>query len=353
MSLVVEGQTYEWEGGTLEELLGLLAEAALSVRVEALHPDRDEKLGEINVVAGGVSDALAGDRRGDDAMFHLRQIPGLRFLVHRVLPNPEDGTLSSPGALEGSLADRRPPSLMRYCEEYVLTCALEMRQGEDHVRISYRRGEILRTLVNGSESGERLPEVMGWSRGTWRISLPQLALPRPPKPARAARAPTVDSGTLFGYQVQPVPAPGAMEPTTNGHGEGIPPAALSPPVRTVAVAPIATSPAPAPVRRPTDTPGPRVRGIESAGTGTSALAPTPMVSTPAFSPAVGAGGEPVATPSAAPPSASTSQPARPEPSRASWVASLLFHALLGVALGLAVVGGYWAFLHWGTTLRLN
>ena len=85
MSLVVEGQTYKWDGGTLEELLALLAEAALSVRVEALHAERDEKVGELHVVAGGVSETIAGDRRGDAAMTYLRQIPGLRFLAHPTL----------------------------------------------------------------------------------------------------------------------------------------------------------------------------------------------------------------------------------------------------------------------------
>jgi hypothetical protein len=331
MSLVVEGQTYEWEGGTLEELLAFLAEAALSVRVEALHPDRDEKVGEIHVVAGGVSDTLAGERRGDSAMAHLRQIPGLRFLAHPLLPNPEDGNLGSPGAFEGSLADRPPPSLMRYCEDYVLTCVLEIRQREDQVRISYRRGEILRTLVNGSESGERLPEVMGWADGTWRITLPQLALARPHKPARAPRSPAVDSGTIFGYQVQPLPPPAA------GNGEPSSAAAAPPFLSSPAPAP----PTPAPLRRSSDGSTPNVE------TGARALAP---VFTPAPAPAAYPG---EATPAAALPAAAITQPVHTRPGAGSWVGSLLFHALLGVALGLAIVGGYWAFLHWGSALRLG
>jgi hypothetical protein len=348
MSLVVEGQTYEWEGGTLEELLGLLAEAALSVRVEALHPDRDEKLGEIHVVAGGVSDTLAGERRGDSAMAHLRQIPGLRFLAHPVLPDPRDGTLASPMALEGSLVERPPPMLMRYCEDFVLTCALELKQGEDHVRISYRRGEILRTLVNGSESGERLPEVMGWADGTWRITLPQLALPRPPKPARPLRTPTVDSGTIFGYQVQPLPVPQTAAPPTAGNGE---PTAAPPAVALVAAAPPApvpappASPTPAPLRRSTDGSTPRVE------TGARTLTP---VLAPLVEPAAERAErkvEPAPPPAA--PTASITQPVRPRASVGGWIGSLLFHALLGVALGLAIVGGYWAFLRWGSALRLG
>ena len=70
---------------------------------------------------------------------------------------------------------------MRYCEEFVLTCALELARGAENARISYRRGEIVRTLVDGSESPERLPDVMAWHEGSWRIVLPQLNLPRPRK----------------------------------------------------------------------------------------------------------------------------------------------------------------------------
>jgi hypothetical protein len=353
MSLVVEGQTYKWEGGTLEELLSLLAEAALSVRVEALHADREEKLGEIHVVAGGVSETIAGERRGDAAMTYLRQIPGLRFLASPVLPNPEDGALGAPGPLEGTLAQRPPPALMRYCENFVLTCALELRHADDHVRVSYRRGEILRTLVNGSESGERLPEVMSWTEGTWRISLPQLALPRPPKAARPLRPPAVDSSTIFGYQVQlPLPASGSSPPPAPmnevqvtvpyGGNAGSPPAPTAP-----VTAPIAP-PAVADSAHVTE----RLRRLADA--------PTPMVESIARPPATIKPEETLipepkpATPSPATPVPSaTPEPERPRQGAGGFFASLLLHALLGVALGLAIVGGYWAFLRWGNALRLG
>jgi hypothetical protein len=351
MSLVVEGQTYRWEGGTLEELLSLLAEAALSVRVEVLHADREEKLGEFHVVAGGVSETIAGERRGDAAMTYLRQIPGLRFLASPVLPNPEDGSLGAPGPLEGTLAQRPPPALMRYCESFVLTCALELRHADDHVRISYRRGEILRTLVNGSESGERLPEVMSWTEGTWRITLPQLALPRPPKAARPIRpAPPVDSSTIFGYQVQlPVPASASAPPPApmnevqvtipyGGHTDSAPPA----PVTASVAAPAADSAhVTERLRRLADAPTPMVEPV--ARTSASFRTEEKLVSERA-----------PATPSPATPvPATTPHPERPPQGAGSFLGSLLLHALLGVALGLAIVGGYWAFLRWGSAFHLD
>jgi hypothetical protein len=350
MSLVVEGQTYRWEGGTLEELLSLLAEAALSVRVEALHADRDEKLGEFHVVAGGVSETIAGERRGDAAMTYLRQIPGLRFLASPVLPNPEDGSLGPPGPLEGTLAERPPPALMRYCENFVLTCALELRHADDHVRISYRRGEILRTLVNGSESGERLPEVMSWTEGTWRISLPQLALPRPPKAARPLRPPAVDSSTIFGYQVQPVPASASAPPPApmseamqvtvpygSGNATSLP--GITAPISIAARPGSDSAHVTERVRRLADAPTPMVEAIARPQLKTEdRLIPEPRPATP--SPAT-------------PLPASTPHPERPRQGAGSFVASLLLHALLGVALGLAIVGGYWAFLRWGGSIGLG
>jgi hypothetical protein len=377
MSLVVEGQTYKWDGGTLEELLALLAEAALSVRVEALHAERDEKMGEIHVVAGGVSETIAGDRRGDAAMTYLRQIPGLRFLAHPTLPDPEEGALGAPGPLEGSLAERPPPALMRYCENFVLTCALELRHGDDHVRVSYRRGEILRTLVNGSESGERLPEVMSWTDGTWRITLPQLTLPRPPKPARPLKGPAVDSSTIFGYQVQPV------VPPASGAGSAPPPTAPSTHQPTLPYS-SATAPAPERLRRVSDgaTPmvetGARAPAAETEPAGRpdgqaesrSAAAPEAKADARAETrPERKSQGKPegkhdekrepavdpqrAPTPRAVPLPAPASAANRPSRGAGSFVTSLLLHALLGVALGLAIVGGYWAFLRWGGALRLG
>ena len=94
------------------------------------------------------------------------------------LPDPESGSLSEPGPNQGSLKERPLASLMRYCEEYVLTCRLEVWRGQDRAAISYRRGEIIGTIVGGSEGSERLPEVLGWSDGSYEIILSAPVLPQ-------------------------------------------------------------------------------------------------------------------------------------------------------------------------------
>jgi hypothetical protein len=118
--------------------------------------------------------------RRDDAVAALQRLEGARFIVECRLPDPDSGSLSEAGPGEGSLADRPLASLMRYCEEYVLTCRLEVRRGEDHAVISYRRGEIISATVGDAEGSDRLPEVLAWTEGSYEISLPAPVLPHIP-----------------------------------------------------------------------------------------------------------------------------------------------------------------------------
>ena len=59
----------------------MLSAPALAVRVEVRTPaaGRPKKVGEIHMVAGGVSEVISGELRGDDAMDHLRGVSPLSF----------------------------------------------------------------------------------------------------------------------------------------------------------------------------------------------------------------------------------------------------------------------------------
>jgi hypothetical protein len=169
----------EWEGGSLNELVAMLQAAALPVRIEVMAPGTtNSSAGEVHLLAGGMADAFAGSLRRDDAMAALQRLEGARFVIECRLPDPESGSLSEPGPQQGSLKERSLASLMRYCEEYVLTCRLEVWRGQDRAAISYRRGEIIGTIVGGSEGSERLPEVLGWSDGSYEIILSAPVLPQ-------------------------------------------------------------------------------------------------------------------------------------------------------------------------------
>src|SRR5436190_3020108 len=121
-------QAVEWKGGSLDELVGMLSGPALAARIEVLAPEpgtrNDRVAGEVHMVAGGVSEAKAGELRGDEALAHLKALPSTRFRVEPVVPEPDSGGIDPPGPEDGLLTERSLASLMRYCEQYVMTCLL-------------------------------------------------------------------------------------------------------------------------------------------------------------------------------------------------------------------------------------
>ena len=176
----------EWAGGTLSELMSVLSGAALPARIQVFGPAADAALaGEIHLLAGGFNDAFMGDVRGQDALVALQRVTSARFVIETCLPDPKTGSLTNPGPGEGNLAERPLVELMRYCEEYVLTCTLEVWRREEQASISYRRGELVSTKVGGSDAEDRLPEVMAWKEGFYEIVLPPPMTP--PVPALSKR----------------------------------------------------------------------------------------------------------------------------------------------------------------------
>jgi len=205
----------QWRGGSLEELVGMLSGPALAARIEVVIPEQggrpERVVGEVHMVAGGVAESISGSLRGEDALAQLKRMTTAHFRVAPCVPDPENGGINPPGPEEGQLSQRPLASLMRYCEEYAMTCLLEVWRGGEQATINYRRGEIVSTTVDGSDAPEQLPEVMTWSEGQYRIVLPPLVLPAPPRPSKPVApvqqpSASAEQRTLFGY-VPPVPMP--------------------------------------------------------------------------------------------------------------------------------------------------
>jgi hypothetical protein len=192
----------DWNGGTLDDLIALLTGPALSARVEVLAAGSQTPAGEVHLLAGGVSDALLGGKSTDDALDKLRAVPNARFRIEGRLPNPADGDLATAGPVSGTLDARPLAHLMRYCEDYVITCGIEVWRGNENARVDYRRGEISGVTVGGIDAPERLAEVMQWASGNYRLIVPPISVPavapRRPQAASAAPAPV------------PAPAPSAQ-----------------------------------------------------------------------------------------------------------------------------------------------
>ncbi|MDX2024150.1 MAG: hypothetical protein SF187_28170 [Deltaproteobacteria bacterium] len=313
-----QGNALEWEGGSIDDLVAMLALPALAVRVEVRTPaaGKPKKVGEIHMVAGGVYETIAGELRGDDAMEHLRGVSPLSFRLQPRLPNPDDGGLLIPGPGEGTLAERPPAELMRYCELYVLTCVLEIWRDTDRASITYTKGEIGSTIVNGSEASDRLAEVINWDSGGYRIVLADLSLPEPAKPTpKAAPAP---ARTMFGYPASGSTSQPVAVQTASAR---ITPAAAEPVAETRPSTPVAAAPA------IVDAPAPAAAPVEVAPTKVAkpepAAEPTPQVAAREAKPAetkaaevkpAAAQAEPKAQPakSAAKPKEAKPEPKQPE-----------------------------------------
>jgi hypothetical protein len=221
----VSTNVIEWEGGALDDLIAFLSGPAWSMRVEVLPAKGDTPVGEVHMLAGGVSEALFGGKSTDDALDKLRAVNGARFRIEPRLPNPIDGDLASPGPDAGTLDARPLAHLMRYCEQYVITCGIEVWRGSETARVEYRKGEISGVTVGGIDAPERLAEVMQWSSGNYRLTVPQLTMPEaipravkvaPPAAAAApARPPATPAAARPPFAAPaPAPIPAAARPAS-------------------------------------------------------------------------------------------------------------------------------------------
>jgi hypothetical protein len=289
----------EWTGGPLGELISVVSGAAMPSRIDVFNPESSTPVGEVHLLAGGLNEAIAGDLRGQDAVAALQKLTKARFVIETVLPDPESGSLGKPGPADGNLADRPLVELMRYCEEYVLTCTLEVWRGEEQARLSYRRGELVGTSVGGSDAADRLPEVLAWKEGFYELALPPPVTPPMPAPSKRTTA----TAAVVGLNAPSAPAsrPGTSERPRQGTDPLISVDAIKRQTPTRSVPVRTPDPSPAP-RMP---PGPPMPGLRD------------RVPTPHSQPAVGtrpAHAAPAATPARVSPAAAkapASPPATP------------------------------------------
>src|SRR4051794_1440892 len=290
----------EWSGGDLDDLIAILSGPALSARVEVLGASGDTAIGEVHLLAGGVSDALYAGKSTDDALDKLRAAKPTRFRVEQRLPNPTDGDLTYPGADAGTLESRALAHLMRYCEDYVITCQIEVWRGNENARVDYKRGEINGVTVGGIDAPERLAEVMQWSSGNYRIIVQPLTLPTvaPKRPRAAAAAPA---------KVR-APAPSAQAARQSSATKtifGMPAAeiikarAAAEAAKAAAAAAAAAGPARTTAASSSGTPAPTAAPPPAA----VAAAPTPAATAPATTPAAAAPAPAKTTPPGVAPSA--------------------------------------------------
>jgi hypothetical protein len=196
-------QVIDWAGGSLDDLVALLSAPSWSARIEVLPATGADPVGEVQVIAGGVSDAIFEGKSTHESLDKLRAVSSARFRIEPRLPNPANGDLAAPGPDQGKLEERPLATLMRYCEEFVLTAGIEVWRASENAKVEYKRGEIVGVTVGGIDAPERLAEVMKWSSGSYRLVVPKLTIPETAPKAAAPAAVTprsmgAASKTIFG-----------------------------------------------------------------------------------------------------------------------------------------------------------
>jgi len=284
-------QMVEWAGGSLDDLISLLSGPAWSARIEVLPVNGGHPIGEVHVIAGGVSEAIFEAKSTHDALEKLRSARPTRFRIEPRLPNPTDGDLTFPGPDQGTLEERPLAQLMRYCETYVLTLGIEVWRGSENAKVEYRRGDIPAdgVTVGGIDAPERLAEVMRWSSGRYRLIVPRLNLPATapkslPLPTSASRTPAAAAAA----GASAVPATMAGGAATAKTIFGMP--AVDPATLAAATEKIKSTPMQPPLKVP---------GATSPAGATSAPARNGSSAAPAGQPVAAAGGQKGAVPDSA------------------------------------------------------
>ncbi|HEY4186092.1 MAG TPA: hypothetical protein VGP07_13540 [Polyangia bacterium] len=243
-------QVIDWAGGSLDDLVALLSAPAWSARVEVLPASGGNPVGEVQVIAGGVSDAIFEGKSTHESLDKLRAVPGAKYRIEPRLPNPANGDLAAPGPEQGKLEERPLATLMRYCEEFVLTAGIEVWRASENAKVEYKRGEIVGVTVGGIDAPERLAEVMKWASGSYRLVVPKLTIPEtapkaPAPPAVVApRTMGAASKTIFGMPaLDPAAIAAAADKARQAKSGGTAPSATILPPAPPAVAPSTTMPA--------------------------------------------------------------------------------------------------------------
>jgi hypothetical protein len=81
----------------------------------------------------------------------------------------EEAELKQRYTPSGALSENSIIDILKYCEENSLTGIVNLVSGSDTAKMEYRRGEILMISLNDIEDIDYLSEILGWSKGSFKI----------------------------------------------------------------------------------------------------------------------------------------------------------------------------------------
>ena len=154
-----------------------------------------EGIGEIWFLSGVADEVHFGVSTADEAMDRMRKATDATYELVARLPHPGGGFKRNFPS-KGSIATATPVTLMRYCEQYALTCTLAVESGGVLVEARYELGELASVETTADDDG--ITAMLEAKEGTYEFTLPRVELPAgtpvlPPAPSLAESLPPPES----------------------------------------------------------------------------------------------------------------------------------------------------------------
>jgi hypothetical protein len=150
-----------------------------------------EGIGELWFLSGVADEVHFGVSTRDEAMDRMRSATDATYELVARLPHPAGG-FKKRFPSKGSIVTATPVTLMRYCEQYALTCTLAVESGDVLVEARYELGDLVSVETTADDDG--ITAMLEAQEGTYEFTLPPVELPAgtpvlPPAPALAESIP--------------------------------------------------------------------------------------------------------------------------------------------------------------------
>jgi hypothetical protein len=174
---------------------GLVAHCTSARFTGILRMRAREGIGEVWFLSGVADEVSFGTSTGDEAMDRMRKATDATYELVARLPHPGGG-FKRRFPMKGSIATATPVTLMRYCEQYVLTCTLAVESKNVLVEAKYVLGDLVGVETTADDDG--ITAMLEATVGTYEFTLPRVELPAgtpvlPPAPSLAESLPPPES----------------------------------------------------------------------------------------------------------------------------------------------------------------
>jgi hypothetical protein len=154
-----------------------------------------EGIGEVWLLSGLTDEVSFGTSSGDEAMDRMRTATDATYELVGRLPHPGGG-FKKRFPSKGSIATATPVTLMRYCEQYALTCRLAVESKNVLVEATYDLGDLVGVETTADDDG--ITAMLEATEGTYEFTLPRVELPPgtpvlPPAPSLTESLPPPES----------------------------------------------------------------------------------------------------------------------------------------------------------------